>query len=173
MLRDAIPILYHWTTTLIMCSCRCFCCSPACASMPAPALSDPDTCDVCIHRYDHHCVWTNCCIGGLNLRLFSWLPSLSCAASVSTHPGWLSNRWVTWSPLYSHPNGQRYCRLGGDINAGAHQRHGFGLGWLAPNWREVLLPHDPTLVATAVYGSSSSAAASLVEPVFRLLNGAK
>ncbi|KAG9391870.1 DHHC palmitoyltransferase [Carpediemonas membranifera] len=28
------------------------------------------SCDVCIRRHDHHCVWTNCCIGAGNIRQF-------------------------------------------------------------------------------------------------------
>ncbi|CAH8648152.1 unnamed protein product [Dicrocoelium dendriticum] len=23
-------------------------------------------CDHCVYRFEHHCLWTNCCIGGLN-----------------------------------------------------------------------------------------------------------
>ncbi|KAL3310079.1 putative palmitoyltransferase zdhhc4, partial [Cichlidogyrus casuarinus] len=31
-------------------------------------------CDVCVHRFDHHCVWTDCCVGGCNIgRFIFWL----------------------------------------------------------------------------------------------------
>ncbi|PAA67730.1 hypothetical protein BOX15_Mlig012196g1, partial [Macrostomum lignano] len=271
MLRDAIPILYHWDyhsnhvflPLLLLFTCLCFyactclsdpgeitertlykyqpvyghdgqlfrddSCCRTCGFVRPARSRHCDTCDVCIHRYDHHCVWTNCCIGGLNLRYFlgflvslccvclnaSWLAIESLGHVVSAHRMWeavwldaenrqqpmnlrvlVQHLFVTYPRLVLLAFGpvlvalpligytcyhlylagtnqtgyerrklanllaerQRYCRLGGDINAGAISATGFGRGW-RQNWREVLLPHD-RLGRDRVYGSSSSAAAS-------------
>nr|CAH8860055.1 unnamed protein product [Trichobilharzia regenti] len=44
-------------------------CTVCCHLVPARA-KHCFRCDHCIFRFDHHCVWTNCCIGGQNHGLF-------------------------------------------------------------------------------------------------------
>ncbi|CAH8576764.1 unnamed protein product [Schistosoma intercalatum] len=44
-------------------------CTICCHIIPARS-KHCSRCDRCIFRFDHHCVWTNCCIGGQNHGLF-------------------------------------------------------------------------------------------------------
>lgn len=34
------------------------------------APSSPGFCSMCVHRFDHHCVWVNNCIGASNAKYF-------------------------------------------------------------------------------------------------------
>nr|VZI33620.1 unnamed protein product [Spirometra erinaceieuropaei] len=50
---------------------------PECAFVRPPRTKHCYRCDHCVHRFDHHCVWTNSCIGsGNHVTFLSYLLSL-------------------------------------------------------------------------------------------------
>ncbi|XP_051789319.1 palmitoyltransferase ZDHHC4 isoform X2 [Erpetoichthys calabaricus] len=65
------------------------------------STKDPGICNRCVHRFDHHCVWVNNCIGALNLKYFlAYLVTLTAAvASVTLLTGGLLLQAVLSSDL--------------------------------------------------------------------------
>jgi hypothetical protein len=60
-------------------------CEP-CGLPKPPRVSHCRTCGTCVLRFDHHCVWTGCCIGLRNTKffiLFLAYTSLSCCYAVA------------------------------------------------------------------------------------------
>ncbi|NP_001086024.1 zinc finger DHHC-type containing 4 L homeolog isoform X1 [Xenopus laevis] len=58
--------LYEYDSILFHPENQC----PTC-QLTKPARSKHcSVCGCCVHRFDHHCVWVNNCIGGLNMRYF-------------------------------------------------------------------------------------------------------
>ncbi|CAH8574344.1 unnamed protein product [Heterobilharzia americana] len=66
-------------------------CKVCCHVIPARA-KHCSRCDHCIFRFDHHCVWTNCCIGGQNHGLFTTFLFSVCLMIGNTL--WLSCRML-------------------------------------------------------------------------------
>ncbi|KAF8571078.1 hypothetical protein P879_00220, partial [Paragonimus westermani] len=69
-------------------------------------------CDQCVFRFEHHCVWTNCCIGGLNYAYFLlWVTSL---LALTVNDTWLIIRMLRehiqetrlWQAYYVDSDGQ-------------------------------------------------------------------
>lgn len=68
--------------------------------MPPPFFAG--VCDRCVHRFDHHCVWVNNCIGAWNTRYFLiYLLTLTAsAATIAILSAAFLVRLVAASDLY-------------------------------------------------------------------------
>ncbi|XP_008822220.1 probable palmitoyltransferase ZDHHC4 isoform X1 [Nannospalax galili] len=70
--------VYEFDEMMFPKNARCFTCD-----LRKPARSKHcSVCDCCVHRFDHHCVWVNNCIGAWNTRYFLiYLSTLTASAA--------------------------------------------------------------------------------------------
>ncbi|KAM4820820.1 palmitoyltransferase ZDHHC4 isoform 1-T3 [Thomomys bottae] len=89
---------YEFDNIMFPRNARCLTCN-----LQKPARSKHcSVCDRCVHRFDHHCVWVNNCIGAWNTRYFlTYLSTLTAsAASMAAVSAAFLVRLVVVSDLY-------------------------------------------------------------------------
>ena len=92
--------LSHYATSPLFLPATC----PTCSLVKPARSKHCSVCSACIHRFDHHCIWINQCVGWGNHRHF--LLFLACNAAFTAYASVVLSsmlRWVLWqSPQSRH-----------------------------------------------------------------------